>query len=90
MRREGLTVGGQSLSDAFEINALWRKARQKRMSQKGQRIGNFLWEKDLYKRTAGESAESYFGHLSLDPTGLQSCNSFLCCCWTIKVHKAVS
>lgn len=32
---------------------------------------------------------SYFGHLSLDPAGLQGRDSFLCCCWTVKVHKAI-
>lgn len=50
-----------------------------------------------FKRSGGCITElvknllmSYFGHLSLDPTGLQGCNSFLCCRWTVKVHKAIS
>lgn len=46
-----------------------------------------------FKRSGGfvkNRLISYFGHLSLDPTGLQGCNSFLCCRWTVKVHKAIS
>lgn len=32
----------------------------------------------------------HLGHLSLDPAGLQGRHSFLCCRWTVKVHKAVA
>lgn len=37
-----------------------------------------------------KKAMSYFGHLSLDPAGLQGRHGFLCCRRTVKVHKSIS